>query len=109
MRRELAVRGAQHGDDRVLERRGRGRGVEQRHGDPLRLEAHRGVDDRLLTGEVAVQGRPGRTRLAGDVVERGLAEALKGDARQEGLGGPCLQVRGPEGGLTLRENRAHPG
>ena len=58
----------------------------QRREEAGHLGLHDGRDDGVLAaGEGPVEGRPGELGLAGDVVDRGLAQALAGQAGQGGI------------------------
>ena len=98
--RGAAASSVEPGDQQVLERVGRRQigvhAVEQAAG----LVAHDGLDQALLAaGEHPVDGGAADAGLAGDVVERGLADAPAGDAGEGGL---------RRGGARRRRRRGTP-
>src|SRR5690349_14610163 len=80
MRVERAGAGADDRDDRVGERFGAGRRVEELVGERRNLALDHRAEQGLAAGEAPVDGGAGAAGLAGDVVEGGLGDADPRDA-----------------------------
>ncbi len=94
----------------VFEGPGGPSGVVERAGQAAHLCIDDAIEQSLLAREVAVDGGPGAPRFAGDVLERGLGDAVLRDGGEGGVEDPRGGVVGlpPMGGRARgKSGRCH--